>query len=60
MTITKRRRNVIRRLIVRHEINLIKNKIMEEFKDDTPQFIELGVSKWLASNLKNVGIEKPT
>jgi hypothetical protein len=33
---------------------------MEEFKDDTPHFVDLGVSKWLASNLKNVGIEKPT
>ena len=33
---------------------------MEELKDDTPSFVELGVSKWLATNLKNVGIEKPT
>ena len=33
---------------------------MEEFKDDTPSFVELGVSKWLATNLKNVRIEKPT
>lgn len=31
---------------------------MEEIKEET--FAGLGVSKWLATNLKNVGIDKPT